>query len=59
MNATTDHDKGQGFRELDMTRDVCFVPIAGTQNRCTRDNGHDGEHRCKAYDVDTRAARRR
>lgn len=30
----------------------CLERIAGTQNLCTRDKGHDGEHRCSAADVD-------
>lgn len=32
----------------------CGATITGTQNMCTRDIGHDGEHRCKAEDVDRR-----
>lgn len=30
-----------------------LVPGEG-QNRCTRNAGHDGDHRCKATDVDAR-----
>ena len=37
-----------------MKTEACKAPITGTQNLCTRDKGHDGEHRCKAYDVDRR-----
>lgn len=36
----------------------CGKPVdrPHTQNSCTRDAGHDGECRCKAADVDARAA---
>lgn len=34
---------------------ACHARIEGTQNICTRDAGHVGEHRCKAVDVDNRA----
>ena len=36
---------------------ACHVTIPGTQNMCTRDAGHDGDHRCKAEDVDRRLDR--
>jgi hypothetical protein len=35
-------------------KDACNAPIPGTQNLCTRDAGHTGEHRCRALDVDNR-----
>ncbi len=35
-------------------KDACKVSIPGTQNLCTRDTGHTGEHRCRALDVDNR-----
>lgn len=35
---------------------ACHAPIEGTNNLCTRDEGHPGGHRCLAVDVDRRAA---
>lgn len=34
---------------------ACGALIAGSQNSCTRDRAHPGEHRCSAADVDARA----
>lgn len=38
-------------------RRPCHERIAGTQNLCTRDAGHEGAHRCSAADVDARHGR--
>lgn len=32
----------------------CHKDVPGTQNLCTRQSGHHGEHRCSAADVDSR-----
>jgi len=37
-----------------MTEAACHARIEGSQNLCTRDRGHDGDHRCLAIDVDNR-----
>jgi hypothetical protein len=35
----------------------CHARIEGTQNLCTREAGHEGEHRCSVADVDERNRR--
>lgn len=41
-------------RSLVASRNPCHTVVIGTQNLCTRQSGHEGEHRCKASDVDAR-----
>lgn len=35
-------------------RRACNTPIPNSNNLCTRDAGHDGDHRCLFIDVDNR-----
>jgi hypothetical protein len=39
--------------QTNITRKTCSALVSG-QNVCTRPVGHNGEHRCKASDVDAR-----
>lgn len=46
--------QGEGYPDVCPTCPECNARIEGTQNRCTRERGHKGEHRCSAGDVDER-----